>query len=373
VRELTAVAPGRVNLIGDHTDYNGGCVFPMAIDREIRIAFRPVASSRVELFSLDFDAGCAFDMNDIRKDSGPAWANYILGVAHVLRQEGHRLTGIQALIQGNVPMGSGLSSSAAMEVAAAMAFDAAAGLSLPRLTLAKLCQRAENEFVGVNCGIMDQFTSLLSRSGHAIRICCATHAYDLVPFDDTRARVVVFNSGVKHALVESPYNQRRLECAKAFKLLQRHLPSIETYRDLTVPMFKPLEAGLPPPLDRRARHVVTENARVLFAVDCLRRGDLINFGAAMDASHESLRQDFEVSCPELDLLVALARRHEGAYGARLTGAGFGGCVITLVRPENVEEVLQRVTRGYAEETGRTPQALVVRPSEGATVKREEPS
>lgn len=366
-----AKAPGRVNLIGDHTDYNGGYVFPMAINRDVRIACRASDDQRVELVSLDFDERHAFGLDAIKKDSGPGWANYFMGVAHVLRQEGHALRGLRGVIKGNVPIGSGLSSSAALEVASAMALCATSDLKINREQLSHICRRAENEFVGVNCGIMDQFASLLCRKNCALRIDCTSLSYETIPFDDAQARVVVCNSGVKHALVDSPYNQRRRECAAAFEILHAQLPGIKTFRDVKVKTLQGLAHMLPEPLNRRARHVVTENIRVLYAVQALQRGDLIGFGALMDASHDSLKNDFEVSCLELDLLVDLARQYHGTYGARLTGAGFGGCIVALVRPDTVTGFVKSVSDGYAEQTGHTPETYVFRPSKGATVERIE--
>ena len=366
---FVARAPGRVNLIGEHTDYNGGYVFPMAVDRDIRMAFRPNDSRNVDLVSLDFDDKHAFSLDNVTRDSGPAWANYFMGVCHILQKEGHTLRGMQAVIKGDVPLGAGLSSSAALEVASAMALCAAADLRINREKLARVCQRAENEFAGVNCGIMDQFASLLCRKNSALLINCATLEHECVPFSDAMASVVVVNTMVKHSLAESPYNERRRECAKAFKLLQRRRPEMETYRDMPVAFFKMHEHDLEDPIKRRARHVVTENARVLAAVEELRAGDLIAFGALMDASHESLKNDFEVSCGELDLLVSLARDQQGTYGARMTGGGFGGCIVALVRPDAVDSFKANVARGYRDETGLDPDIYVFRPSEGASVEK----
>ena len=365
-------APGRVNLIGDHTDYNGGFVLPMAVDRDLRIAFTPADTPQVELFSADFNEPHNFSLDDIRKNSGPQWANYFMGVADVLRREGHTLRGIQAVVKSDLPLGAGLSSSAAFEVAAALALSAAANLKLNREKLALICQRAENEFVGVNCGIMDQFAVLLCRRNTALVIDCTSRDYRTVALDDTRARVVVCNTGIQHSLRESPYNQRRRECAAALDLLKQHLNEIKTWRGVLPHMLRTHEAALPQPLRRRARHIVTENARVRHAVRCLEQNDLIGFGAAMDASHESLRRDFEVSCPELDILVELAQAHPGAYGARMTGAGFGGCIVALVRPEAVEDLAKTLAQGYTQRAGREADIYTFRPSEGATVETSQP-
>jgi galactokinase len=367
---FAARAPGRVNLIGDHTDYNGGFVLPAAVDCEIRIAFRPAEDRRVEMASLDFNERADFDLNGLDKGQGSGWVKYPMGVAYVLQQEGHTLRGMRAVVKGTVPIGAGLSSSAAFEVASAMAFCAVSGLKINREKLARICQRAENEFVGMNCGIMDQFASLLGRKGCALFIDCTTLNHELTPLDEERARLVVFDSKVKRQLLNSAYNDRRRECEEAFKILKRHLPDIKTYRDLTVPMFKAYTHDLPEPLVRRARHVTTENGRVAHAVRVLKKGDLIAFGALMDASHESLRNDFEVSCRELDLLVDLARGVAGCFGSRMTGAGFGGCVVSLVRPDVVDEFIPSVKAGYRSATGIEPGVYVFRASEGATVESD---
>jgi len=365
---FTVRAPGRVNIIGDHTDYNGGYVMPVAMDRDVRIACSPSDGQRVELFSENFDERFAFDLARTERAAGPPWARYAMAVADALQKSGHTLRGMRAVIKGDVPIGSGLSSSAALEVAVALAFVTASGLKINREKLALLCRRAENDFIGVKCGIMDQFASLFCRRDSALRLDCATLEFENVPLDPEKARVVVFHSGVRRALSETPYNERRLECARAFKLLQRRLKDIETYRDLDVARFRAYEEDLPEVLRRRARHVVTENARVLEAAAALQRGDLVTVGTIMDASHESLRNDFEVSTPELDALVGLAREHSGTYGARLTGAGFGGCVVALVRPDMAERMMRSVCRDYEEQTGRRAEAYLVRPSEGASIE-----
>lgn len=363
-----ARAPGRVNLIGEHTDYTGGFVLPMAIDSEIRLAFRPTDDRRVEMVSLDFNGRAAFDLSDIAPGRETGWIKYPMGVAWVLQKEGYALRGMRAAVKGTVPIGAGLSSSAAFEVAAALAFCAAAGLRISREKLARICQRAENEFVGMNCGIMDQYASLLGRRGGALFLNCATLHTDVVPLDDAQARVVVADTRVKRQLVDSAYNERRASCERAFAILQRHLPEVRGYPDITVAMLNTYAHDLPDPLLKRARHVVTENGRVAHAVKVLRKGDLISFGALMDASHESLKNDFEVSCKELDLMVLLARGVSGVYGSRMTGAGFGGCTVSLVRPDAVDRFIPAVAAAYRDQTGIEPGLYVFRPSEGASVE-----
>ena len=382
-----ARGPGRVNLIGDHTDYNGGFVMPMAINREVRIAFRSSENSCVEMLSLqvggagrdkgqgDAPERVKIDLSAIDRERMPAWARYVLGVAAILQDEGHDLCGWQGVIHSNVPIGGGLSSSAALEVAAAMAFCSVSGLQINREKLARICRRAENEFVGISCGIMDQFIGLMGRKDHALFLDCSTLACEHIPFPTERAKTVVCDTGVKHDLKDSPYGDRRLECARAFKLLQRFageeagkkMP--ETYRDISVNQFKAYAPDLSEMLRKRARHVVYENARVLHATQALQREDLITFGTLMDASHESLRMDFEVSCHELDALVASAREQKGVFGSRMTGGGFGGCVVSLVEGAHVDAFVKAISEGYEERVGRSAEIYVCDPSGGATVER----
>ena len=368
-----ARAPGRVNLIGDHTDYNGGYVLPMAIDRDVRIAFRASDDGRVGLLSPQFGEKVEVDLADISPSRVPAWARYALGIAAVLQEEGYKLRGWRGVINGDLPIGAGLSSSAAVEVASALVFCDVSDLKINRVKLARLCRRAEGEFVGMPCGIMDQFACLMGKKGHAVFLDCTTLAHELVPLDENSARIVVCDTGVRRRLAESPYGERREESARAFKLLQRHLPDAETYRDISLEAFKAYAADLPGTSLRRARHVVTENARVLHAVRPLRKRDLITVGALMDASHESLRADYEVSCPELDLLVGLSRDAQGAFGSRMTGAGFGGCVVSLVKADLVDDFAKALTTGYREKVGHAPDVYVCRSADGATLESENAS
>ncbi|MGO8704566.1 MAG: galactokinase [Candidatus Brocadiia bacterium] len=361
-----ARAPGRVNLIGDHTDYNGGYVLPAAVDREVRIEFRPSGDARVEMVSADFEERAAFDLGSAARGQAQGWAKYPAGVAAALQAEKYPVAGLRAVIQGNVPVGAGLSSSAAIEVACALAFCGVSGLKIPRETLAHICQRAENEFVGMQCGIMDQYACLLGRKDCALFLDCTTLETELVPLDERGAKIVICDTRLKRQLVNSAYNRRRGECEEALRILKLHLPDVKTYKDVSIPMFRAFAHDLPEPLAKRAKHVVTENARVVQAARLLKKGDLISFGALMDASHDSLRNDFEVSCKELDLLVGIARESEGVFGSRMTGAGFGGCAVALVRPDCVEAFTAKISEGYRAETGAAPGIYIVRASEGAT-------
>lgn len=357
-------APGRVNLIGEHTDYNEGFVMPAAIDFYTYAAIAPREDRRLRVHSENFSEGIEFDLDARGARARGHWSDYVVGVAVVLERSGHRLRGADLLIRGEVPIGSGLSSSASIEVAAGSALLRNAGLALDPLELAKLCQRAENEFVGVRCGIMDQFVSCHGRAGRAVMLDCRSLEYRLLPLSGG-VRLVVCNSMIKHALAGGEYNARRAECETGVRLLSESLPGIRALRDVTPDELERYRSNLPDVVYRRCRHVVTENARVEAAAGALGRGELEVFGRLMGESHRSLRDDYEVSCRELDILVELADGTDGVYGARMTGGGFGGCTINLVRAENVEPFSVTVARQYERLTGLRPEVYVSDAAEGA--------
>jgi len=364
-------APGRVNLIGEHVDYNEGHVLPIAIDRSIMAAFAPRPDGRVRLYSLDFEQESAFALERIERDTEAPWSDYVRGVVWALREAGHRVAGLDAVLQGDVPVGAGLSSSAALEVAALGAFDAASDLRIDRRKLALLGQRAENDFVGVACGIMDQMAAALARAGHALLIDCRSLEHEDVALPLEGLSIVVADSGVRRALLDSQYNLRRQECRQAAELLATAITDrpITALRDVTLEDLARHGDMLRPNLLKRARHVVEEERRVLRAIEALRRGDLEAFGGMLNASHRSLRDDFEVSCPELDLLVALAQALPGVLGARLTGAGFGGCTVNLVRADALEGFQEGVVARYRAETARDGRVYVCRAADGLRLHR----
>ena len=344
-------APGRVNLIGEHTDYNDGFVLPVAIDRDILFAARARDDRLVRLHSQNFGASSEFSLDEIRRDEAQPWSNYARGVALYLQRElGDRakeLRGMDVVISGNVPVASGLSSSAALEVGTATTLLGLAGLELDGVRKALLCQTAENKFVGVNCGIMDQYISALGRAGHALLIDCRSLAYELVPLSDAGYRVVVADTTVRRGLAGSEYNVRRAQCEEAVRILGERLAKpIRALRDIAPEELAEHAPALPEIVRKRALHVVGENARTLAAVAALRAGDLEAFGRLMDESHASLRDLYEVSSPELDALVAAAQKVEGVLGARMTGAGFGGCAVALVHEDAIREFEERVGREY---------------------------
>ncbi|MBI5305785.1 MAG: galactokinase [Chloroflexi bacterium] len=353
-------APGRVNLIGEHTDYNDGFVLPMAIDRAAHIAIRRRSDRVVRMCALDFDGALSeFSLDAIARDDEQRWSNYVRGVAWALQARGIALTGADLVIHSDVPIASGLSSSAALEVCAALAFQTIAGFTLNRVEIAQLCQHVENEFLGVQSGIMDQFISALARADHALLIDCRDLTYQFVPLP-RGARIVVCDTLKRRGLVASEYNTRRAECEQAARLF-----GVPALRDVTPDEFARREHELPSQVARRARHIIRENARVLAAVDAARQNDLETFGRLMDESHTSLRDDFAVSCAELDTLVEIARRQPGCWGARLTGAGFGGCTVNLVAENALEAFSANVAREYAARVGVTPPIYACRAAEGA--------
>jgi galactokinase len=364
-------APGRVNLIGEHTDYNDGYVLPVAIDRSILMAAAPRPDRQVVLHALDFDhQWTEFSLDDIRHDAQHSWSDYQRGVAFFLQKRGFDLLGLNAVISGDIPIGSGLSSSAAVEVAAAYTWQVLSGFSLSRVELALLCQQAENEFVGMKCGIMDQFISALGQRDHALLIDCRTLEHELVELGASEgsprpsATIVVCDTMKRRGLVDSEYNTRRRECEEGVRLLQRRLPGIKALRDVSPAQFERYQEDLREVVRRRCRHIVYENARVLQSVEALREGDLATFGRLMNESHVSLRDDYQVSCRELNVMVEAAWQVEGVYGSRLTGAGFGGCTVSLVAEEAVERFHAHVAAEYQATTGVEPQIYVCAVEDG---------
>lgn len=367
---FVSVGPGRVNLIGEHTDYNGGFVLPVALKRDVRLAVRPRKDRRVRLHSVEYNSAFDFDLDNLVHSNVVQWANYVMGVAWALGEKGAPLVGMDAAISGNVPRGSGLSSSAAIEVAAAMAFLAAAGqlgaLSGPEIAL--VAQRAENSFVGVNCGIMDQFISVLGSENHALLIDCRSLDYRLVPFPEN-AGLVIGNTKASRSLAGSAYNERRAECETGVRLLQAVLPSITQLRDVSVAELEANRHLLPPTVYRRCRHIVRENERVLETVAALEQGDLPRVGVLMDASHASLRDDYAVSSPALDAMVDAMRSAPNCLGARLTGAGFGGCAVALVAAGEEQAVADAIYEQYPRATNIWPEVYTTRTAGGARVER----
>jgi galactokinase len=363
---LVVRSPGRVNLIGEHTDYNDGFVLPAAIDRAITLAVALNGTRRCRLVAADLAATAEADVDDLRR-SELGWPNYVLGIVGQLRQRGAEVPGFDCAFGGDVPIGAGLSSSAALETGLAFALDALLSLGLDRAAMARIAQAAEHEYVGVRCGIMDQFAALLGRAGHAIKLDCRSLAYELVPFAFDDVRIVLCDSGVRHCHGTSEYNVRRAQCEAGVAALARRRPEVGSLRDVDLELLRAHGDELDPVVARRCRYVLEENARLLAGCEDLRRGDLAAFGERMYLSHAGLRDDYEVSCAEVDALVEIARPLAGVLGARMMGGGFGGCTVNLVRADAVEEFTREVARSYRRRTGCEARVFATLTSDGTAV------
>src|ERR1035437_1340384 len=357
-------APGRVNLIGEHTDYNDGFVMPAAIGFYTRAAVAPRPDRKLAIHSENYSEQVEFDLDHLPATGAGHWSDYVVGVVKMLVRSGKKLGGVNLLVDGNVPLGAGLSSSASIEVAVGYALlDLAESSTITRTQLALLCQRAENEFVGARCGIMDQFVASHGKRGQALLLDCRSLEYRLLPLPDN-AVLAICNTMVKHSIAKGEDTQRRAECEAGVRGLSKYLPNARALRDVTPEDMEAYGHELPDIVMRRCRHVIGENARVLQAAEALELGDLPAFGNLMLESHRSLRDDFEVSCSELDLMVELAEQAEGVYGTRMTGGGFGGCTIALVQAGCVEVFRRTVWEGYERSTGRTPEIYICAAADG---------
>lgn len=357
-------APGRVNLIGEHTDYNEGFVMPGTISFEHRVAGAVNESGKLTIRDIKETQSYDFDLNDPDARPRHNWTDYVRGVQLQLWRLGCRSSGADLLIHGQVPIGAGLSSSAALEVAAALTLLELSGQTMDDVDIAKLCQRAENEFVGARCGIMDQFSAIRGREGQAILLDCRSLQSAYVPLPPNIA-VVICNTMVRHSLAASEYNQRRAQCETCVEYFRTKRDGIASLRDVTENDLQQLGSGLPHLLHRRARHVVSENARVLETARAFESGDLLRVGKLMYESHASLRDDYEVSCSELNAMVGLAAKVPGTYGSRMTGGGFGGCTVSLVERIALERFKIEVGHGYEQATGIRPDIFVTTLAEGA--------
>jgi galactokinase len=357
-------APGRVNLIGEHTDYNDGFVMPAAIGFYTWVVAKKRQDGALKVYSDRYDEGVCLSLDELSGPPRKHWSDFIRGVAATLQEAGHKLEGANLVIHGDVPVGAGLSSSASLEVATSLALTRLSGIDLPRLELVKLCQRAEHEYVGTRCGIMDQFVVSFGAAGHALMLDCRSLDYELLPIPPD-LRLVVCNSMVRHQLITGEYNLRRADCEMGVKLLQSHLPGVSALRDVAMGDLERREQALPERIYRRCRHVITENCRVRKAAGALKSADAGQFGQLMYESHASLRDDYQVSCKELDLLVDLASSSPGVYGARMTGGGFGGCTVNLVRADCAAAFKAHIAQAYQEATGIAPLAYICEPAQGA--------
>ena len=363
--EIIASAPGRVNLIGEHTDYNDGFLFPMAIDFTVRVAISRRKDSHLRFYSVDYKDRKRATLPTLRFRKEDRWANYPKGIVAQFLERGQALGGMDVTIHGDIPQGAGLSSSAALEVATALAIQDLYGIEIGREDLAKLAQKAENEFVGVKGGIVDQFISRLAKEGHAMILDARFLTYHYVPLSLKGVKILITNSKVPHGLAESEYARRREDCRACVEVLSVKKPGT-ALRDYTASDVRDSMGQIPETTRKKCLHVVEENQRVIEAEEALRRKDLVTFGKLMNRSHESLRDLYEVSCPELDWLVKRAWETDGVYGSRLTGAGFGGCTVTLIEEEAIPAYHEHILQ-YERIFGFKPEVYVCRPSAGARI------
>jgi len=357
-------APGRVNLIGEHTDYNGGFVLPMAIERGTTVAAAAREDRKIRVFSVNLNESGEIDLDAPEKARRGAWLDYVEGVARILERRNVKLRGADLLIDSDVPSGAGLSSSAALEISVGLALTELSGNTIDKVGLALAGQAAEHEFVGAKVGIMDQYVSALGRKNHALLIDCRSLEAEQIPFTSGDAAIVICDSKVKHDLAASEYNTRRAECEKGVEIFREFLPGITQLRDVSIADFEQYLAHLPEIIRKRCRHVVTENERTLNAVEALKKSDLTEFGRLMWLSHASLRDDYEVSCRELDLLVEIASQCQGVFGGRMTGGGFGGSTVNLLRRNSIGNFTKKITDEYRRQTNIEPAVYVSNPADG---------
>ena len=360
-------APGRVNLIGEHTDYNDGFVLPIAIDKYTNMLVSKNSDGKIRLYDLKYKEMEEFDLKKIKPTQQKKWSNYQRGIAKVLFDAGYKIGGMDVLIFGEIPEGAGLSSSASIEIATLLSFKELYDLEIKPIEVIEFARKAENDFAGVECGIMDQFTSLLSKEGNALFIDCRNLKYQYVPMSIQGYSFLVCNSMVKRKLAESSYNKRRKDCKYALRAFHKILPRIVSLRDISIDDFQRYGALLSKKSRKRIEHYVYENERVKQAVEVMKKENAKAFGELMYKSHKSLKELYEVSTEELDLLVKIGKEESGVLGARLTGAGFGGCVIYLVENSCVEKMKEKILDVYSKTTGLVPQFYEVVPSRGAYV------
>lgn len=356
-------APGRVNLIGEHTDYNEGFVLPGAIDKRIYVGIHKNDTRNINLFGLQYNEQVSLSLDDLQPHKG--WTTYIAGMAAHLQKDGHHLGGVDVVVGGDVPVGGGLSSSAALCSAFGFAMNELFCLGLTRMQIALLGQRTEHTFAGVKTGIMDQFASLHGKEHHLMKLDCRSMAFEYIPFHYDDYKIVLVNTMVSHSLASSEYNTRRQQCEEGVSILKKHYPDIRSLRDVSMDMLDKHAAELPEIIYRRCAYVINENGRLLKGCEALQRHDLKAFGQLMYQSHEGLSKHYEVSCPELDFLAEQARGMEGVAGARMMGGGFGGCTINLVQTDAIRKFTVLMQQRYENEFGKTPEVYITQIEDGA--------
>ena len=361
-------APGRVNLIGEHTDYNEGFVLPIAIGKKIMMLAQLRKDRLVQVFDAIGKSEVQFSLDDLNPLNKETWARYLMGVADEMQKAGYLMQGANIIFTSNIPQRVGLSSSAALEVATALTMSKLNRLEMNPLEMAHICRRAENNFVGVACGIMDQYVSCLGKKNHALFIDCRTNDYRLIPFKDNHYQIVICNSGIQRGLIDSEYNKRRTECEEATAFLNnKSNRRIKALRDVSMAELEKYKTRLPKVIFKRAGHVISENHRTQLAINALSGDDYTAFGRLMIESHQSLKDNYEVSCDELDILVESALKQKGVLGARMTGAGFGGCTVNLVQKEFINAFKKKMKQEYEKKTGIIPEIFMTPPAEGAEV------
>ena len=366
--EVCVSSPGRINLIGEHTDYNQGFVLPTAIDQKIEFEFRRNGTKDTcHIYSQTYEAFASFDLNQVVPQQA-SWANYLLGVIDEIQKIGKKFEGFDCIIRSSLPIGAGISSSAALECGFASGINDLFGLGLEKIEIVRLSQAAENNFVGSNCGIMDQYASVMSKKGHLILLDCRSLEAEYIPADFKDCKVLLLNTKVEHNLAEGQYNKRRKECEDAVKTIQKRHPQVKALRDVNVEMLKEFKEPLSSQTFSRAAYVIQENLRVQQAAEAIKSGDLRKFGHLMYQSHHGLQHQYEVSCPELDFLVDYTRSKDFIYGARMMGGGFGGCTINLIESSRIDAFVKEVLPAYEEEFGIKGEAIVVSPSEGTQIQ-----
>lgn len=367
--ELSVSSPGRINLIGEHTDYNEGFVLPTAIDLRIDFEFRRNGTADTcYIYSQTYETFATFDLNQVlpQKDS---WANYLLGVIDEIQKLGKQVEGFDCIVRSDLPIGAGISSSAALECGFASGINELFELGLQEIEIVRLSQAAENNFVGSNCGIMDQYASVMSKKGHLILLDCRSLEAQYIPADFKDGKLLLLNTKVTHNLAEGEYNKRRKECEDAVKTIQERYPQVKALRDVNEEMLKEFREPLSTQTFARAAYVIQENLRVKQAAEAIKSGDLRTFGHLMYQSHHGLQHQYEVSSPELDFLVEYTRKKDFIYGSRMMGGGFGGCTINLIKSSEIDAFVKEVLPVYEEEFGIKAEAIVVSPSEGTVIRR----
>jgi galactokinase len=357
-------APGRINLIGEHTDYNDGFVLPAAIDKAIYFGVATNTSGKLRLYSIDYDESFETGIEDLQK-SEVQWANYLIGVAVQFQKRGLRLSGIDCAFGGDIPLGAGLSSSAALECGFAICLNDQFNLGIKKEELILMAQKAEHEFAGVMCGIMDQFASTFGKEGHVMKLDCRSLDYDYFPLTNDEVDIILVNTQVSHSLASSEYNIRRSECEKGVSILQQKFPGVKALRDATPEMLDEVRDKMEDTIYLRAHYVIHEVVRVNQACEALLKNDFVTFGKLMYATHEGLSKEYHVSCDELDVLVDIAREHPDVLGARMMGGGFGGCTINLIKQACAEPFIESVLKTYPEKSCIDPVVYRVEISGGA--------